>query len=329
MLTRTLGNSSLQITTVGFGAWAIGGGGWIFGWGPQDDSASIATIRRAVSRGLNWIDTAAVYGLGHSETVVARALREIPRAERPYVFTKCSLVWDAQRNVTHSLRPESIRQECEASLRRLEVDRIDLYQIHWPTWAAAPAGADTGRIEDAWQTLEDLRREGKVWHIGVSNFDADELARAHAIAPITSLQPPYSLLRRDIEDRVLPFCREHGIGVIVYSPMQSGLLTGRMTRERVAAFPEDDWRRKASWFQEPKLSRALQVADLLGEIGRAHGRAAGDVAIAWTLRHPAVTAAIVGARTPEQIDELADAGSLTLSDAEVALIDARLRELGI
>jgi aryl-alcohol dehydrogenase-like predicted oxidoreductase len=278
-----------------------------------------------VGRGLNWIDTAAAYGLGHSEEVVARALRDIPRGERPYVFTKCTLVWDESRTLTHSLRPESLRRECEGSLRRLEVERIDLYQIHWPRWAASPAGTDPGSIEDAWGTLDELRREGKVQYIGVSNFDADQLARIHAIAPVTSLQPPYSVLRREIEDRVLPFCREHGIGVIVYSPMQSGLLTGRMTKERVANLPDDDWRRKAAWFQEPKLSGALRVADLMGEIARAHDRKTGEVAIAWTLRHPAVTGAIVGARTPAQIDELADGGSLQLSDEEAARIEAAAR----
>jgi aryl-alcohol dehydrogenase-like predicted oxidoreductase len=327
MQTRPLGNSSLSITPLGFGAWAVGGGGWMFGWGPQDDDESVQAIRRAVARGLNWIDTAAVYGLGHSEEVVARALRDIPRHERPYVFTKCSLVWDETRAVTHTLRPESLRRECEASLRRLEVEQIDLYQMHWPRWPSSPPGTDPGSIEDAWGTLEALRREGKVRHIGVSNFDADQLARIHAIAPVTSLQPPYSVLRRDIERRVLPFCREHGIGVIVYSPMQSGLLTGRMTKERIASLPEDDWRRKAAWFQEPKLSVALNVAAAMGEIAEARGRRTGEVALAWALRHPAVTGAIVGARSPAQIDELADAASLQLDDAEAARIEAAASQL--
>ena len=327
MQTRPLGNSSLRITPLGFGAWAIGGGGWIFGWGPQDDDDSVKTIQRAVGRGLNWIDTAAVYGLGHSEEVVARALAGMPRAERPYVFTKCSLLWDETGTVTHTLRPDSLRRECEASLRRLGVEQIDLYQIHWPRWPSSPPGTEPGSSEEAWATLETLRREGKVRHIGVSNFDADQLARIHAIAPVTSLQPPYSVLRRDIEDRVLPFCHEHGIGVIVYSPMQSGLLTGRMTKERVASLPEDDWRRKAAWFQEPKLSGALRVADRMGEIARARGRRTGEVALAWVLRHPAVTGAIVGARMPEQIDELADAASLQLDDAEAARIEAAASQL--
>ena len=327
MQTRPLGNSSLRITPLGFGAWAIGGGGWMFGWGPQDDAESVQTIRRAVARGVNWIDTAAVYGLGHSEEVVARALRDIPRHERPFVFTKCSLVWDETRAVTHTLRPESLRRECEASLRRLEVEQIDLYQIHWPRWPSSPPGTDPGSIEDAWGTLEALRREGKVRHIGVSNFDAEQLARIHGIAPVTSLQPPYSVLRRDIESRVLPFCREHGIGVIVYSPMQSGLLTGRMTKERIASLPEDDWRRKAAWFQEPKLSVALSVAAAMGDIAEARGRRTGEVALAWALRHPAVTGVIVGARSPAQIDELAGAASLQLDDAEAARIEAAASQL--
>jgi aryl-alcohol dehydrogenase-like predicted oxidoreductase len=323
METRRLGQTDLHLTTVGFGAWAIGGGGWVFGWGPQDDADSMAAIQRAVALGINWIDTAAVYGLGRSEAVVARALRDIPRAERPYVFTKCSLVWDEDRNVRHTLRGESIRRECEESLRRLETDRIDLYQIHWPRWAGEAAAAE-GSVEEAWSTLADLQREGKVRHIGVSNFDADEVARAEAIAPVASLQPPYSVLRRDIEDRVLPYCREHRIGVIVYSPMQSGLLSGRMTRERIAKLPEDDWRRKATYFNEPHLTRALRVADVLGDIGARQGKTAGHVAIAWTLRHPAVTAAIVGARTPQQVEELADAGSVTLGEEDVARIERAL-----
>ena len=251
MPTRQLGQSSLEITPIGLGAWAIGGA-WRFGWGPQDDADSIAAIRRAVERGMNWIDTAPAYGLGRSESVVGEALRNIPANDRPYVFTKCSLVWDEDGTVTHSLRPASIRRECEASLMRLGVERIDLYQIHWPKWQAAPAGDDPGSIEDAWHTMSELRREGKIRYLGASNFDADQLARVHAIAPVTSLQPPYSIVRRDVENGVLPWCREHGVGVIVYSPMQSGLLSGKMTRERIASLPEDDWRRNAAWFQEPQ-----------------------------------------------------------------------------
>src|ERR1700694_5504807 len=266
---RTLGNSTLDITAIGLGAWAIGGK-WRFGWGPQDDDESIATIHRAVDRGINWIDTAPAYGLGHSETVVGRALREIPRGDRPYVFTKCSLVWDEQGNVTHSLRPQSIRKKVEGTLRRLETDRIDLYQIHWPLWPGAQGAYDPGSLEDAWDTLAALRREGKLAYIGASNFDEDQLGRVQKIEQPTSLQPPYSLMRREIEERILPFCRKHGIGVIPYSPMQSGLLTGKMTRERIASLPEGDWRRGSRFFQEPMLTRALALVERLRDIGAPH-----------------------------------------------------------
>jgi aryl-alcohol dehydrogenase-like predicted oxidoreductase len=317
---RRLGNSDLEITRVGFGAWAIGGE-WIFGWGPQDDQESIATIRRAIDRGINWIDTAAAYGLGHSEEVVARALRDVPRHQRPYIFTKCTLVWDDQNNVSHCLRPASLRREAEASLRRLEVERIDLYQMHWPTWGMSPPSHDPGSLEEGWATLADLQREGKVRHIGMCNADADQLARVHRIAPLTSLQPPYSIVRREIEAHTLPFCQQHGIGVIVYSPMQSGLLTGKMTRERLALLPAGDWRHNGKYFQEPLLSEALRVVDTLQEIAALHGRTAGEVAIAWTLRHPGVTAAIVGARRPDQVDEIAHAGDLTLTPQETAEIE--------
>ena len=235
MRTRRLGHSDLDITVIGFGAWAIGGGDWLFGWGPQDDADSVATIRRAIDLGINWVDTAAVYGLGHSEQVVARALAEIPAGRRPYVFTKSSLVWDEHRKVSHSLRADSIRREVEGSLQRLGVEVIDLYQIHWPRWGSSPAGWDPGPIEEGWQAMADLQKAGKVRYIGASNFTRDDLARAEAVAPVTSLQPPYSLLRRDAEDDLFPWCLEHGTGVIVYSPMQSGLLTGTMTRERLAA----------------------------------------------------------------------------------------------
>jgi aryl-alcohol dehydrogenase-like predicted oxidoreductase len=312
---KRLGNSTLELTPIGLGSWAIGGA-WRFGWGPQDDSDSIATIRRAVDRGINWIDTAPVYGLGRSEEVVGRALSDIPRGDRPYVFTKCSLVWDDQGNVSHSLDPQLIRRDVESSLRRLQLERIDLYQIHWPVWPASPPGYDPGSIEEAWRTLADLRREGKVAWIGVSNFDVAQLRRLQSIEAPTSLQPPYSLLRREIEQEILPFCLQHNVGVIPYSPMQSGLLSGKMTRERIATFPEGDWRRGGPFYQEPLLTRALELADTLREIGKRHGRSAGEVAIAWTRRHPAITATIVGARRPEQIDELAGAGEFELSDAE-------------
>jgi aryl-alcohol dehydrogenase-like predicted oxidoreductase len=320
MQTRQLGPSTLDITRIGLGAWAIGGA-WRFGWGPQDDADSIAAIRRAIDRGINWIDTAPAYGLGRSEAVVGEALRGMARGERPYVFTKCSLVWDEQGNVTHSLRPESIRRECEASLRRLGVERIDLYQIHWPRWPASPAGYDPGRLEDAWQTMADLRREGKVRYLGASNFDTEQLARVHAIAPVTSLQPPYSLLRRDVEHRELPWCREHGVGVIVYSPMQSGLLSGAMTRERIASLPEDDWRRNAVWFNEPHLTRALTMVEALRVIADRHHCTVAEVAIAWTLHHPAVTGAIVGARRPDQIDGFIGAARTELTGTDLADID--------
>ncbi len=322
---RTLGNSDLEITRVGLGAWAIGGD-WMFGWGPQDDRESVATIRRAIDRGINWIDTAAAYGLGHSETIIARALRDVPQGEHPYVFTKCTLVWDDRGTVTHGIRPASLRREAEASLGRLEIDCIDLYQMHWPVWPASPAGHDPGRLEDAWETLAAMKREGKVRHIGLCNADADQLARIQRIEPVTSLQPPYSIVRREIEERTLPFCEQHGIGVIVYSPMQSGLLTGAMTRERLAALPENDWRHKGKYFQEPLLSDALRVAARLEEIGARHGHTAGQVAVAWTLRHPAVTAAIVGARRAEQVDEIANGAGLRLTTHEIEDIDRSARQ---
>lgn len=317
---RRLGNSDLDITRIGFGAWAIGGE-WMFGWGPQDDQESIATIRRAIDRGINWIDTAAAYGLGHSEAVIGRALRDVPQSERPYVFTKCTLVWDEEGTVTHDIRPASLRREVDASLERLAIDRIDLYQMHWPAWGMSPPGHDPGSLEDAWETLGALQREGKVRHIGMCNTDAEQLARLHPIAPVTSLQPPYSIVRRDIEERTLPFCQQQGIGVIVYSPMQSGLLTGKMTRERLAALPATDWRRKGKYFQEPLLSIALDVVERLKVIAACHGRTLGEIAIAWTLRHPAVTGAIVGARRPDQVDEIANAGAVRLTPEEMEEID--------
>jgi aryl-alcohol dehydrogenase-like predicted oxidoreductase len=320
---RTLGNSDLRITPIGFGAWAIGGE-WRFGWGPQDDADSSRAIAHAIDLGINWIDTAPAYGLGHSEEVVGKVVAAMPRERRPYVFTKCSLVWDdAERVVTHSLQPASIRREVEQSLRRLGVDAIDLYQIHWPRWHTTRAGTDPGSYEDGWRTLESLRREGKVRWIGVSNFSVEELAVVQAIAPLTSVQPPYSLIRRDIEAGVLPWCLANGVGTIVYSPMQSGLLSGRMTRERVAAFPEGDWRRNHPNYQEPLLTRNLAIAEALADVAARHGRAAGEAAIAWTLRRPAVTGAIVGARSAAQVDGIIGAGTFRLSAAEAAEIEAR------
>ena len=311
---RQLGTSNLYLTPIGVGAWAIGGGDWEFSWGPQDDKDSIAAIHQALDHGINWIDTAAVYGLGRSEEVVARAIAD--RRDRPYVFSKCSLIWDQDKNIRHSLKSESIRRECEASLRRLKVDSIDLYQIHWPD-----PDAD---VEEGWTTLARLKDEGKVRNIGVSNFTVEQMKRAQKIAPITSLQPPYSMLDRGAESEILPYAEQSRIGVIVYSPMASGLLTGAMTRERVAAFPADDWRRRNSKFQEPRLSRNLAVAALLGEIGKHHGRTAGEVAIAWTLHNPAVTAAIVGIRNQKQVGGVVGALEFRLTDAEFVEIERTL-----
>jgi aryl-alcohol dehydrogenase-like predicted oxidoreductase len=312
METRPLGNSDLFITPIGFGAWAIGGGGWAFGWGPQDDEQSIAAIREALDAGVNWIDTAAVYGLGHSEQVVARALEGVK--QRPYVFTKCSMVWGANGNIGHSLQAESVRQECENSLRRLKVEQIDLYQIHWPIPAAD--------IEEGWTTLAKLKEEGKVRNIGVSNFNVAQMRRVEAITPITSLQPPYSLIRRDVEAEILPFAAREQIGVIAYSPMGSGLLTGAMTRERIAALPADDWRRDNPDFQEPWLSRNLELVRLLRRIGVKHGRTPAQVAVAWVLHNPVVTGAILGARRPGQLVELIPATEFQLEPAEVTQIES-------
>jgi aryl-alcohol dehydrogenase-like predicted oxidoreductase len=286
----------------------MGGGGWAFAWGAQDDDASIAAIHTALDHGVNWIDTAAVYGLGHSEEVVARALAG--RTDKPYVFTKCERVWNEKGEIGKVLKADSIRKECEASLRRLGVDRIDLYQIHWPE--------PDEDIEEGWGTLARLKEEGKVRWIGVSNFTVEQLERCRKIAPITSLQPPYSAVSPEIEKSVLPYCVEHGIGVIVYSPMKSGLLTGKMTKDRVAAFPEDDFRKRALAFQEPNLTRNLALAEKMKEIGARHGRSAGEVAIAWTLRNPAVTAAIVGMRSAEQALGVIGALEFRLSGEEIA-----------
>ena len=319
MDTKRLGASDIQITRIGFGAWAIGGPGWAFGWGSQDDEASVAAIVRAIDGGINWIDTAAVYGLGHSESIVARALRELGSSRRPYVFTKCSLVWDAGGAISHSLKAASVRREVEDSLRRLDTDVIDLYQIHWSKpWGMAEPAPD---IEEGWRTLASLQQEGKVRHIGVSNFDVAEMERVRAIAPITSLQPPYSMLRRGIEAEVLPYCRAHDIGVIVYSPMAAGILSGAMTRERALNLPADDWRSNNPEYQEPRLTRNLALVEELRSIGARYGASPGAVAIAWTLRQPAVTGAIVGFRNPGQVDGLRAAANLRLSDEEIAKIE--------
>jgi aryl-alcohol dehydrogenase-like predicted oxidoreductase len=316
MQTRRLGNSDLDITPLGFGAWALGGGGWAFAWGPQDDADSVAAIRAALDAGINWIDTAAVYGLGHSEEVVAKALDGVKK--RPYVFTKCARIWNEQRQIGKSLKADSIRGECEASLRRLKVDVIDLYQMHWPE--------PEEDIEEGWSTMAQLQREGKVRWIGVSNFNVAQMKRAQAIAPITSLQPPYSMLVRGVEAEVLPYCREQNIGVVVYSPMRNGLLTGAMTRARVAAFPADDWRRNNPDFQEPRLTRNLRLVEVLRAIAKRHGRTPGEVAIAWTLHDLAVTGAIVGLRRPDQVSGVIGAGEFRLSAEDVREIETFLRE---
>ena len=292
----------------------MGGGGWAFAWGPQDDDESIGAIHAALDKGINWIDSAAVYGLGHSEEVVARALQG--RSNRPYVFTKCERIWGEDRQIRKSLKRDSIMAECEASLRRLQVDAIDLYQIHWPE--------PDEDVEEGWATLADLQKQGKVRWIGVSNFSASQLARAQAIAPITSLQPPYSMIQADIEAEILPFCGANDIGTIVYSPMKSGMLTGAMTRERIANMPDDDFRKRTPNFQEPLLTRNLNLVELLREIGNSHGRTPGEVAIAWTLRRPEVTGAIVGMRSPQQVDGVIGAAEFRLSEDEINRIQNAL-----
>ena len=313
METRKLGNSDLEITPVGFGAWAIGGSGWEFAWGAQDDKDSIAAIHKALEMGVNWIDTAAVYGLGHSETVVARALKEW-HGPWPYVFTKCAMRWNEQR-ITKEHSAASIRRECDDSLRRLQLKTIDLYQIHWP-----PEDNGSG-LEEAWQTLAALKKEGKVRWIGISNFNVPQIQRAEKIAPVTSLQPPYSLLRRKIEDEILPYCQKQGIGVISYAPMTSGLLTGAMTRDRAAALPTDDFRSRNPEFREPRLSKNLELVERLRQVGARHGRGPGEVAIAWVLRHPAITGAIVGARNAKQVEGIMRAGELKLTPDEITEIE--------
>jgi len=311
MQTRHLGNSELQITPIGIGAWAMGGGEWAFAWGKQDDDASIAAIHTALDAGVNWIDTAAVYGLGHSEEVVGRAISG--RSDRPYVFTKCSLVWNEQGEIGHSLKVASVRRELEASLRRLKLDVIDLYQIHWPD--------PEPDIEEGWKTLAELQKEGKIRYIGVSNFNVAQMKRIEKIAPITSLQPNYNIVTRDIERETLPFCRDRNIGVIVYSPMKSGLLTGKMTRERIASLPRDDFRPRTPSFQEPLLSRNLGLVEVLRAIAKRHDRTPGELAIAWTLRDPVVTGAIVGMRSAEQAKQIVRSAEFRLSEDEIIEIE--------
>ncbi|HWD11547.1 MAG TPA: aldo/keto reductase [Solirubrobacteraceae bacterium] len=313
--TTQLGQTGLEITRVGLGAWAIGGGGWEFGWGPQDDDESIAAIHRALEQGVNWIDTAAAYGFGRSERIVGRALEGL--AERPYVFTKCSLLEGPDRTVAHSLKRDSILREATNSLERLGVDAIDLYQIHWPNPAAD--------IEEGWAALASLKEQGLVRHIGVSNFDADQLRVIEQIAPVETLQPQYSLIEREIEQEILPFAEHEGIGVIVYSPMGSGMLTGKMTRARIEALPEDDWRKHDQRFREPERSRNLELVARLDAVADRHDTTPGAVAVAWTLRNPAVTGAIVGFRRADQVDPILPAASIELSDADVAEIEGGTR----
>ncbi len=312
--TRKLGSSDLQLTAIGFGAWAIGGGDWQYAWGPQEDRKSIEAIHRALDAGVNWIDTAAVYGLGHSEEVVGSALASV--TAKPLIFTKCAMTWGNDRKIVQTLK--KIREEVEGSLRRLKVDAIDLYQIHWPV--------PDEEIEEGWTTMAELQREGKVRYIGVSNFSVAQMERALKIAPITSLQPPYSMINRSVEAEILPFCQKRGIGVINYSPMQSGLLTGAMTKERVAKMPQDDFRRNSKQFQEPLISRNLELVDLLRSIGQQHQVEPGVVAIAWTLHNPTITAAIVGGRSADQVNGSLPAATFRLSEEEFQKIGKFLTE---
>lgn len=315
---KTLGQSDLKLSPIGIGAWAIGGGGWAFSWSDQDDQVSIRSIHAALDAGMNWIDTAAVYGLGHSEEVVAEAIKTYP-GNKPYVFTKCERAWTADRQIIKVLKRDSIYRECEDSLRRLQVDTIDLYQIHWPE--------PDEDIEEGWGALAELQRQGKVRWIGVSNFNASQMKRAAAIAPITSLQPPYSMIRREVEAETLPYVHANGIGVIAYSPMGSGMLTGSMTRERVANLPSDDWRTRSAFFQEPLLSRNLTIVDKVTQIAARVGRSPGEVAIGWVLKNPAVTAAIVGIRSPEQVAGIAGALEYQLDAESIHELDTFLNTI--
>lgn len=322
--TLRLGRDGPEITQVGFGAWAIGGGGWAFGWGPQDDAAAIAAMKHAVERGINWIDTAAVYGLGHSEELVGRLLRELPASERPYVFTKCGMVWDARNPMEPARRildPASIRRECEASLRRLGVDTIDLYQFHRPDETGVP-------VEDSWGEMVRLVEEGKVRWAGVSNFDVQLLERCEAIRHVDSIQPPFSLIRRGAATAEIAWAAEHGTGVIVYSPMQSGLLTDRWSVDRIQQLAPDDWRRRAPEFQSPRLERNLALRDALRPIAERHGTTTAAVAVAWTLAWPGVTGAIVGARSPEQVDGWINAAILELTPEDLTEIAAAIERTG-
>lgn len=314
MQTNQLGNSDMHITLLGVGTWAIGGLGYQYSWGPQDDQDSIEAIHKALDFGINWIDTAPGYGKGHSEEIVAQAVKGWS-GSKPYIFTKCGLRWDEEGNISKNLSAQSIQQECEDSLRRLQVEAIDLMQIHWPT-------DEMEDIDEAWGTLARLQKEGKIRWLGVSNFDVEQMQPAQAIAPVTSLQPPYSLIRREVEAKILPYCIQEKIGVIVYSPMYCGLLTGAMTRERIQNLPDSDWRKRDVDFTEPNLSKNLDLVERLKEVGAKYGRSAGEVAIAWTLYHPAVTAAIVGVRNARQAEQVMCAGDLHLTRQDLAALEA-------
>jgi aryl-alcohol dehydrogenase-like predicted oxidoreductase len=313
--TAQLGNTGLEITRIGFGAWAIGGGGWEFGWGPQDDQESAAAIEHALELGINWIDTAAAYGFGHSEEVVGRVIQGLSESARPYLFTKCSLLEGPGRMVEHNLKRDSIMREAEASLKRLHVDAIDLYQIHWPN--------PEPDIEEGWAALAELKQQGLVRHIGVSNFSVEQLRRISQIAPVETLQPPYSLVEREVEAEILPNAEREGIGVIVYSPMGSGLLSGGMTRERIESFPDDDWRKRDPRFSEPQLSEHLALVDRLRTVGERYDTTPGAIAVAWTLVNPAVDGAIVGFRRPHQVAPILPAAGLHLTADDIAEIEGR------
>jgi aryl-alcohol dehydrogenase-like predicted oxidoreductase len=319
MQTKRLGNSDLDITPLGVGAWAIGGGGWAFGWGPQDDNESVDAIRAAIEAGMNWIDTAAVYGLGHSEEVVAKAVEGL--AKKPYIFTKCARIWNEKGEIGKSLKADSIRREVEASLRRLKVDVIDLYQIHWPE--------PNEDVEEGWTEMAKLKAEGKVRWIGVSNFNEEQMKRAQTIAPITSLQPPYSLVQREIESSILPHAAATNVGTIVYSPMKNGLLSGRMTKARVENFPEDDFRGRSPYFQEPRLTSTLAFVEDIRPIADKYGASVGEVSIAWALRHPAVTGAIVGLRNRGQLDGVIKSATLNIEAADFQTIEDLLVKHGL
>lgn len=324
-LRRELGTTGMPLSIVGFGAWAAGGGGWSYGWGPQDDQTSLRAMRHAIELGINWIDTAAVYGLGHSETLVGQLLRDWPLADRPFVFTKGGLVWDGRNPMAEpeqTLRPKSIRRECEASLRRLGVDRIDLYQFHWPDESGAA-------VEDSWGEMTRLIEEGKVRAGGVSNFDVALLERCERIHHVASLQPPFSLIRRDAAAEELPWCVEHGTGAIVYSPMESGLLTDTFTAQRMTTLAEDDWRLKSPRFQEPQLSRNLALRDGLRPVAQRHAVSVAAISVAWTLTWPGVTGAIVGARSAEQVDGWIGAARVALTDADLEEIAAAIDRLAV